>query len=94
MVLPRDDSPVFAPYGSAVKHQGSKARHKPSYTWCDQHYKHGFHHKKAAKRVARETDHSVRMSVFWCDHVGAWHVGHLHAGIKLGIYSRDDLLNR
>jgi len=77
-----------------VKHVGAKARHKPSYRWCETHHKQGFHHKKAAKRAARETDHSCRMSVFWCEHVEAWHTGHLHAGVKKGLYSRDDLLNR
>lgn len=77
-----------------MKHLGQRARHKLSWIWCAYHGKRAFHHKKAAKYVARETDPGCRMSVFKCPHVGAWHIGHLPAGVKKGIYSRDDLLNR
>lgn len=77
-----------------MKHVGERARHKLSWLWCETHGKRGFHHKKAAKLVARETDHSCRMSVFKCYETDTWHTGHLHQGIKSGAYSRDDLLNR
>lgn len=70
------------------------ARHKPTWIWCAAHNKRTHWHKKAAKKAAREINPGKKKSTFWCYESEGWHVGELPAGVKWGIYSRDDLLNR
>jgi hypothetical protein len=50
--------------------------------------------RRHAKKVARRVNPGEHMSAYRCASCGAFHVGHLPAGVARGTYSRDDLRTR
>jgi hypothetical protein len=64
----------------------------PGPAWCPDHVKYSYPSRSAAKKV--KSHDGQHLSVYQCDIIGGWHVGHLPPQIRGGQITRGEFYGK